>query len=87
MDLHLADNDVHTLNMNVAFTMSINRAQGATMERVGMALRTEVFATDHMYKMLSRVSSFAGLAVCAPHAPRVNGRVRLKNIVARGIQF
>uniref|UniRef100_A0A915D101 ATP-dependent DNA helicase n=1 Tax=Ditylenchus dipsaci TaxID=166011 RepID=A0A915D101_9BILA len=71
----------------LAFTMTINRSQGSTMDRIGISLRTEVFAPGQLYVAFSRVRTAFSIGIWAPNAPRVNGRIRLKNIVARGLRF
>ena len=73
--------------VRLAFATSITKSQGCTLSRVGISLETDVFAPGQLYVALSRVRNIRSIAIWAPHAPRVNGKVRIKNIVARGLKL
>uniref|UniRef100_A0A915DEK9 ATP-dependent DNA helicase n=1 Tax=Ditylenchus dipsaci TaxID=166011 RepID=A0A915DEK9_9BILA len=64
--------------IRLAFAMTINKAQGQTAERVGLALHSEVFGAGQTYVGLSRSRNAASITVFAPNSPIVNGRVRIK---------
>ena len=48
-----------------AFAMTINKAQGQTLQRVGLYLPTSVFSHGQLYVALSRVGSAAQATVLA----------------------
>lgn len=41
--------------VQLAFAMSINKAQGQTLEKMGLVLETQAFSHGHIYTALSRV--------------------------------
>ena len=45
--------------------MTINKAQGQSLQHVGLCLYPEVFAHGQLYVALSRVTSKAGLLIVA----------------------
>jgi len=49
--------------VRVAFAMTINKAQGQTFDRVGLYLRSPVFAHGQLYVALSRIRKFDDLRV------------------------
>jgi len=73
--------------IRLAFAETINKAQGATADRVGLALRTEVFGAGQTYVALSRARNAASITVYAPNSPIENERVRIRNVVATGLFF
>lgn len=52
--------------VRLCFSMSINKAQGQTLEKVGVHLRTNPFAPGQFYVACSRVSSGNNLFILAP---------------------
>lgn len=52
--------------VRLAFSMTINKSQGQSLQRVGLCLHPEVFAHGQLYVALSRVTSKAGLSIVAP---------------------
>lgn len=47
-----------------AFALTINKAQGQTLEKVGLWLEKPVFSHGQLYVALSRVSNFDKIQVC-----------------------
>ena len=45
----------------LAFAMTINKSQGQTFDKIGVLLRTPVFAHGQLYVAISRVRNFEGL--------------------------
>lgn len=67
--------------MRPAFAMSINKAQGQTMTRVGVFLPKPVFTHGQLYVALSRVGSWDQLVVCVPPAsPQHAGQLRAEGV-------
>jgi ATP-dependent exoDNAse (exonuclease V) alpha subunit len=62
----------------LCFAMTINKAQGQTLDRVGLYLAAPVFAHGQLYCAFSRARSLDGVKVCAP----ANA---VKNIVQKSI--
>ena len=54
--------------IRLAFSVSINKAQGQSVEHVGLDLRISVFTHGQLYVALSRVTSPHNLHVLLPHA-------------------
>ena len=52
--------------VRLAFSMTINKSQGQSLQHVGLCLSPEVFAHGQLYVALSRVTSKAGLSIVAP---------------------
>jgi ATP-dependent exoDNAse (exonuclease V) alpha subunit len=63
--------------MRLCFAMTINKAQGQSLQKVGIDLRQPVFTHSQFYVAFSRVTDIANLDVLLPY--RGNGMV--KNIV------
>ena len=61
--------------VNLAFAMTINKAQGQTFGRVGLSLLQPVFSHGQLYVALSRVRSLASLRV------KLAAGTRTKNVV------
>ena len=61
--------------VNLAFAMTINKAQGQTFGRVGLSLLQPVFSHGQLYVALSRVRSLASLRV------QLNTGTHTKNVV------
>lgn len=55
-----------------AFAMTINRAQGQTLDYVGLWLKEPVFAHGQLYVALSRVSSFSHIKIALSKQPGQN---------------
>jgi hypothetical protein len=63
--------------MRLYFTITINKAQGQSLQKVDINLRQPVFIHSQFYVAFSRVTDMANLDVLLPY--RDNGMV--KNIV------
>ena len=50
----------------LAFSMTINKSQGQSLQHVGLCLYPEVFAHGQLYVALSHITSKAGLSIIAP---------------------
>ena len=69
--------------VRLAFAMSINKAQGQTMKRIGIDLRKDVFTHGQLYVAISRVKSREGLKVFVDRQNMNSNKV--KNYVFREI--
>ena len=58
----------------VAFCMTINKAQGQTLQKVGVMLKQPVFAHGQLYVALSRATCFANVRVAVPECRSGNDR-------------
>jgi hypothetical protein len=61
-----------------AYAMSVNKSQGQTLKRVGVLLKTDVFAHGQLYVALSRVSDCQNLLVV-----KLRGQDKVVNVVHR----
>ena len=52
--------------VRLAFSMTINKSQGQSLQHVGLCLHPKVFAHGQLYVALSCVTSKAGLSIVAP---------------------
>jgi hypothetical protein len=53
--------------VRLAFSMTVNKSQGQTLQRVGVYLPTPVFAHGQLYVACSRVGNPAALTIMATH--------------------
>ncbi|RCN43056.1 hypothetical protein ANCCAN_10937 [Ancylostoma caninum] len=58
--------------IRLAFSLSINKAQGQSFDRIGLCLPDDVFSHGQMYVALSRVRSKEGLSVQSPRSSLLN---------------
>jgi ATP-dependent exoDNAse (exonuclease V) alpha subunit len=63
--------------MRLCFAMTINKAQGQSLQKVGIDLRQPVFTYDQFYVAFSRVTDIANLDVLLPY----RGSDMVENIV------
>lgn len=75
--------------VRLAFAMTIMKAQGQSVNQMGLDLSQEVFAHGNLYSAMSRVTREAGYRIYAPNAPTnpKTGSIYVKNIVAEGLDF
>ena len=69
------------LPIRLAFGMSINKAQGQSLDRVGIYLKNPVFAHGQLYVALSRCTNSQNLRVLLPP----NADRRTPNIVYKEV--
>lgn len=67
--------------VKLAFAMTINKAQGQSLDRVGLVLDPEVFSHGQLYVALSRVTSPAGIYMVVPPTDKAVQDGRIKNVV------
>eukprot|EP00889_Picochlorum_renovo_P007393 jgi/Picre1/34423/NNA_001892.t1 len=72
------------LPIRVAFAMTINKAQGLTLQRVGVYLQDDVFSHGQLYVALSRCGDDQNLWVFGPH-PDDQGKLWMRNVVYKEI--
>jgi hypothetical protein len=68
------------LPIRVAFAMTINKAQGLTLMRVGVYLKDDVFSHGQLYVAFSRCGDNENLWVFGPE-PDEHGKLWIKNVV------
>ena len=68
--------------VRIAFSMTINKAQGQTFDRVGLLLRQPVFSHGQLYVAFSRVRSLDSIQLKIEHGEET---AVTKNIVYREI--
>ena len=66
--------------IRVAFAMTINKAQGLTLRRVGGHVEEDVFSHGQLYVAFSRCGDPVNLCVFGP-PPEADGAVWIKNVV------
>lgn len=68
--------------IRVAFAMTINKAQGQTLSKVGVFLPQPVFSHGQLYVAFSRVKKQTDIKICVPRTTRSGGNVVMtQNIV------
>ena len=72
--------------VRLAFAMTINKAQGQTLQRMGLFLPSQVFSHDQLYVALSRVGSAEQPTVLALQQPHeIPGAAFVKNVVFKEV--
>jgi len=72
------------LPIRVAFAITINKAQGLTLKRVGVYLKDDVFSHGQLYVALSRCGDQGNLRIFGPE-PDEQGRAWIKNVVYKEV--
>lgn len=67
--------------LKLAFAMTINKAQGQSLDRMGLLLDPEVFSHGQLYIALSRVTQPEGVFLVVPRTNRAQRDGWLKNVV------
>ena len=68
-----------------AFALTINKAQGQTLRRVGVYLPNPVFSHGQLYVAASRVGDPDALEFLIPYGRRNDGRVYTRNVVYKEV--
>ena len=64
--------------------MTVNKAQGLTLMKVGLYLKDDVFSHGQLYVALSRCGDQENLAILGPQ-PDDQGKVWIKNVVYKEV--
>ena len=67
--------------LRLAFAMTINKAQGQTLNHVGLCLTEPVFTHGQLYVALSRVTDGANLRMIVPDTKEAREEGKIKNVV------
>ena len=67
--------------LRLAFAMTINKAQGQTLNYVGLCLKESVFTHGQLYVALSRVTDDANLRMIVPDTEEARHQGKIKNVV------
>jgi ATP-dependent exoDNAse (exonuclease V) alpha subunit len=70
----------HQFPLRLAFSFTIIKSQGQTMDKVGIDLRTDVFSHGQLYVALSRARSLEGIKIKLRE-----GQEKTKNIVYKDL--
>lgn len=73
--------------MRLAYSFTINKAQGQTLDKVGLYLPEPVFAHGQLYVALSRVRSAANIHICINRVTRYQGRFSDGNGFTRNVVY
>jgi hypothetical protein len=64
----------HQFPVNLAFALTINKAQGQSVKEVGIDLRVPVFSHGQLYVALSRATNSRNISILLPDADRNTGQ-------------
>ena len=64
----------HQFPVNLAFALTVNKAQGQSVKEVGIDLRVPVFSHGQLYVALSRATSSRNISVLLPDTDRDTGQ-------------
>ncbi len=67
--------------LRLAYSLTYNKSQGQTLERVGLDLRNDVFCHGQLYVALGRVRNRESIRVLVPPNRIINGAAAVANIV------
>ena len=67
--------------LHLAFTMTINKAQGQTLKHVGLCLAEPIFPHGQLYVAVSRVIDGKTLRIIVPDTPEARREGKIKNVV------
>ena len=70
-----------------AYALTIYKAQGQTVGRLGIYLGSEVFSPAQLYTAMSRVRNSKKIKIYAPNAPKITNARFVRNIVAPGLHY
>jgi ATP-dependent exoDNAse (exonuclease V) alpha subunit len=71
----------HQFPLRLAFSFTIIKSQGQTMNKVGIDLRTDVFSHGQLYVALSRARSLEGVKVKLGENEKVTKNIVYKNLI------
>ncbi|KAJ7673893.1 hypothetical protein DFH06DRAFT_1173459 [Mycena polygramma] len=60
----LVENTCRQFPVHLAFSMTINKSQGQSVDNIGLDLRTDVFAHGQLYVALEQSCKYALLSRC-----------------------
>jgi ATP-dependent DNA helicase PIF1 len=69
--------------LRLAFTITINKSQGQTLNHVGLVLNSPVFTHGQLYVALSRVTDVNNLKLVVPNSMEAREEGKITNIVYR----
>ena len=71
--------------LQLAFAMTINKAQGQTLKHVGLCLTEPVFTHGQLYVAVSRITDGANLRIIVPDTLEARREGKIKNVVYSGV--
>jgi hypothetical protein len=75
----------HQFPIRVAFSLTINKAQGQTLSRVGLYLPQPVFSHGQLYVALSRITSYQNIKVLIDNGSVKSQKGRTRNVVYKEV--
>ena len=65
--------------VRLCFSMTVNKAQGQTLKKVGLYLKSDFFSHDQLYVAMSGVGNSGDIKIHAN--PLVSGNTLINNVV------